>query len=143
MRILSLTTLRELLRLSLPIVVSQGAFAIMVFTDRLFMSYIDAAHVAASLGGGVASFFCFSLFMGVISYGNALVAQYYGSGALAKCPLVATQGFLIALGSAPFLLLMAYFGGGAFCPDGPRPCAGATGANLFLHIDGGECFYAA
>ena len=36
MRGLSVTTLRELLRLSLPIVVSQGAFAAMVFTDRLF-----------------------------------------------------------------------------------------------------------
>ena len=71
MKTLSMTTLRELLRLSLPMVVSQGAFAAMVFTDRLFMSYIDSAHIAAALGGGVASFVCFSLFMGVISYGNA------------------------------------------------------------------------
>ena len=95
-------------------VVSQGAFAVMVFTDRLFMSYIDAAHIAASLGGGVAAFFCFSLFMGLITYGNALVAQYFGAGELAKCPLVVTQGVLIALGSTPFLLVMAYFGGHAF-----------------------------
>ncbi len=56
---LSLTALRELLKLSLPMMVSQGAFAVMVFTDRFFMSYIDATHIAASLGGGVAAFFCF------------------------------------------------------------------------------------
>lgn len=86
----------------------------MVFTDRLFMSYIDAAHIAAALGGGVAAFFCFSLFMGLITYGNALVAQYFGAGELAKCPLVVTQGVLIVLGSAPVLLVMAYFGGNAF-----------------------------
>ena len=72
--ILSLTTLRELARLSLPMVVSQGAFAVMVFTDRWFMSLIDPTHIAAALGGGVASFFCFSLFIGVITYANALVA---------------------------------------------------------------------
>ena len=54
MNILSMTTLRELARLSLPIVVSQGAFAAMLFTDRLFMSMIDATHIAAALGGGVA-----------------------------------------------------------------------------------------
>jgi MATE family multidrug resistance protein len=114
-------TLRELLRLSLPMVVSQGAFAVMVFTDRLFMSYIDAAHIAAALGGGVAAFFCFSLFMGLITYGNALVAQYHGSGQLAKCPLVATQGVLIAMGSTPLLLLMAYFGASAFGMIGHDP----------------------
>ena len=121
MKTLSLTTLRELLRLSLPMVVSQGAFAVMIFTDRLFMSYIDAAHIAAALGGGVASFVCFSLFMGVISYGNALVAQYYGTGELAKCPVVVSQGVLIALGSAPFLLAMTYFGVDAFEVMGHDP----------------------
>ncbi|MEZ5504051.1 MAG: MATE family efflux transporter [Halioglobus sp.] len=121
MKLFSLTTLRELLALSLPIVVSQGAFAIMVFTDRLFMSYIDAAHIAAALGGGVAAFFCFSLFMGLISYGNALVAQYYGAGQMAKCSRVTTQGVLIALASTPLLLLLAYFGGNAFALIGHDP----------------------
>ncbi len=102
-------------------VVSQGAFAAMVFTDRLFMSYIDAAHIAAALGGGVAAFFCFSLFMGLITYGNALVAQYYGAGNLAKCSLVTTQGVIIALGSSPALLVMAYFGSSAFDVMGHDP----------------------
>jgi len=102
-------------------VVSQGAFAAMVFTDRLFMSFIDTAHISAALGGGVASFVCFSLFMGVITYGNALVAQYYGTGELAKCSLVVTQGVLIALGSAPFLLVMAYFGVDVFAMMGHDP----------------------
>jgi MATE family multidrug resistance protein len=120
-KILSLTTLRELLALSLPMVVSQGAFAAMVFTDRLFMSYIDAAHIAAALGGGVAAFFCFSLFMGLITYGNALVAQYYGAGHLAKCSLVTTQGVIIALGSTPVLLVLAYFGSSAFGVMGHDP----------------------
>jgi MATE family multidrug resistance protein len=118
---LSLTTLRELLRLSLPMVISQGAFAAMVFTDRLFMSFIDSAHIAAALGGGVASFVCFSLFMGLITYGNALVAQYYGTGDHAKCPLVMTQGVIIALGSAPLLFFLAYFGVQAFDMIGHDP----------------------
>ncbi len=93
----------------------------MVFTDRLFMSYIDAAHIAAALGGGVAAFFCFSLFMGLITYGNAMVAQYFGAGQFAKCALVTTQGILIVLGSAPLLLVMAFFGGRAFAMIGHDP----------------------
>ena len=57
MKILSMTTLRELMRLSLPMVLSQGSFAVMIFTDRWFMSQIDATHIAAAMGGGVAAFF--------------------------------------------------------------------------------------
>lgn len=112
--ILSKTELRELMRLALPMVVSQGAFAVMVFTDRLFMSYLDAAHIAAALGGGVAMLFCISLFIGIISYGNALVAQYYGAGKTAHCSKVTTQGFIIALASVPVLLVAAIYGKEAF-----------------------------
>ena len=57
-------------------VISQGAFAVMIFTDRFFMSQVSPTHMAASLGGGVASFFCMSLFISVLSYTNALVAQF-------------------------------------------------------------------
>ncbi|MEQ8803750.1 MAG: MATE family efflux transporter, partial [Haliea sp.] len=71
---------RELFRLALPMVVSQSAFALMVFTDRLFLSRIDALHIASALGGGVTFFVSVSLFLGVMSYATALVAQYYGSG---------------------------------------------------------------
>ena len=40
-------TLLELLRLSLPMVISQGAFAVMIFTDRYFMSQIEPVQMAA------------------------------------------------------------------------------------------------
>lgn len=140
MKTLSLTSLRELLRLSLPMVVSQGAFAVMVFTDRLFMSQIDAVHIAATLGGGVAAFFCFSLFMGLITYGNAIVAQYFGAGQFAKCPLVATQGVLIALGSTPLLLIMAYFGGKAFELMGHDPAQVPLEQTFFYILMGGSVF---
>jgi MATE family multidrug resistance protein len=115
------TTFKELLRLSLPMVVSQGAFAVMVFTDRLFMSALDAVHIAATLGGGVASFFCISLFVGVISYANALVAQYFGAGHFEKCTRVVTQGMLMVLMSLPILGVLAYFVGDLFSAMGHDP----------------------
>jgi MATE family, multidrug efflux pump len=140
MKILSMTTLRELARLSLPIVVSQGAFALMLFTDRWFMSMIDATHIAAALGGGVASFFCISLFMGIIGYGNALVAQYYGSGAMAKCPRVVTQGMLMALACVPMLLLAAWFGGKAFAVMGHDPAQVVLERDYFHVLMAGSFF---
>ena len=89
-------------------VISQGAFAVMIFTDRFFMSQVSPTHMAASLGGGVASFFCMSLFIGVLSYTNALVAQYYGTKEHSKCPRVVTQGLILTLGFVPILLILGY-----------------------------------
>lgn len=105
----SLTTLRQLFRLALPMVVSQGAFALMVFTDRLFMSRIDAAHIASAMGGGVSYFVSIALFTGILSYANALVAQYFGAGDLRKCPQVVTQGIILSVASLPALVVVAYY----------------------------------
>mgnify|MGYP002630752194 FL=1 len=100
-------TLRSLMSIALPMVVSQGAFAVMIFTDRYFMSQIDPTHMAASLGGGVAMFFTLCFFTGVISYGNALVAQYLGAGEAEKCARVVTQSLGMGLLCLPLLYLVA------------------------------------
>ena len=102
-------TTRELIDLALPMVVSQGSFAVMVFFDRLFLSLLGPEYMAAALGGGVASFFSISLFIGVMAYANALVAQYYGAGELHKCPRVVTQGVIITTLCLPFLAVIAYY----------------------------------
>ncbi len=100
--------LRELIVIAIPMVISQGAFAVMIFTDRYFMSLISPTHMAAALGGGVASFFSLSLFIGVLSYANALVAQYYGAGQWSKCTRVVTQCLILILLSVPLLLLINF-----------------------------------
>ena len=107
-------TMAELLRLALPMVVSQGTFAVMIFTDRYFMSQIDPIHMAAALGGGVASFFSFCFFIGLFSYANALAAQYLGAGERHKCPKVVTQGMIMTVMSAPFLTLITFLVAGIF-----------------------------
>ncbi len=111
----------ELLRLALPMVVSQGTFAVMIFTDRYFMSQIDPIHMAAALGGGVASFFSFCFFIGLFSYANALAAQYFGAGEREKCPKVVTQGMIMTVMSAPFLTLITFLVAGIFEVMGHEP----------------------
>jgi len=101
-------TLKELVRLSMPMVISQGAFAIMMFTDRYFMSQLSPLHLSAALGGGVAAFFCVSLFVGMLSYGNSIVAQYFGANDHAKCSKVLTQSLILAMMSYPLILLMGF-----------------------------------
>jgi MATE family multidrug resistance protein len=105
----SMATMRTLLAIALPMVVSQGAFAVMIFTDRYFMSQIDPTHMAASLGGGVAFFFSLCFFLGVISYANALVAQYRGAEEPGKCSRVVTQGLIVSLLCQPLLMVVAVY----------------------------------
>ena len=107
-------TLFELARIALPMVVSQGTFAVMIFTDRYFMSQIDSIHMAAALGGGVAAFFSFCFFTGLLSYANALTAQYLGAGELGKCSKVVTQGIAITVMCSPALVLITYLVSGIF-----------------------------
>ncbi|MFT7305287.1 MAG: MATE family multidrug resistance protein [Candidatus Azotimanducaceae bacterium] len=114
-------TLKELLTLAYPMVISQGAFALMIFTDRYFMSLVSPTHMGASLGGGVASFFCMSLFIGVLSYGNALTAQYFGRQQFDKCSRVVTQGLLLTLIFAPLLVAIGYLSLGSFAFMGHAP----------------------
>ena len=107
-------TLIELARIALPMVVSQGTFAVMIFTDRYFMSQIDSVHMAAALGGGVAAFFSFCFFTGLLSYANALTAQYMGADELGKCSKVVTQGIVITIMCSPALVLITYLVSGIF-----------------------------
>ena len=138
--IVSMSTLRELLRLSFPMVVSHGAFAVMIFTDRWFMAQIDATHITAALGGGVAAYFTFSLFMGIITYANALVAQYYGNGEYAKCPRVVTQGVIMALSCLPLLALGAYLVGHLFEKMGHHPAQVELERVYFFILMSGSIF---
>jgi len=128
----SQSTTKELLHLAYPMVISQGAFAVMIFTDRFFMSLVSPTHMAASLGGGVASFFCMSLFIGVLSYTNALVAQYFGTGERAKCPRVVTQGLMLTLVFVPILLLLGYFVSDMFLLMGHTPELALLESTYFL-----------
>lgn len=113
--------MRELAKIALPMVVSQGTFAVMIFTDRYFMSQIDPMHMAAALGGGVACFFSFCFFSGLFSYANALAAQYLGAGELSKCSKVVTQGFIMTLMCSPLLIIITYFVSGIFAGMGHEP----------------------
>ncbi|MDT8399173.1 MAG: MATE family efflux transporter [Pseudomonadales bacterium] len=133
-------TLLELLRMSLPMVISQGAFAVMIFTDRFFLAQISPAHMAAALGGGVAWYFSISLFNGVIAYANALVAQYLGARQYDKCARVVTQGLLMSLLCVPILMLLAWLVGGIFAGMGHAEEQVALEKSYFMILMLGSVF---
>lgn len=134
-------TLNELFRLALPMVVSQGALALMFFADRFFLSRISPVHVAAALGGGVSFWVCLCFFNGIAAYGNALVAQYFGRRELHKCPRVVSQGVILAIVAQPVLVLLAWLLKDAFVWMGHAPEQVALEQPYFLMLVAGGLFF--
>jgi MATE family multidrug resistance protein len=85
-------------------VISQACDSVMMFTDRLFLSRLGEAYLSGCMTGGLTAFMFSTVFFGVISYANALVAQYYGAQKYDKCPLAAMQGIFLAVLSYPVIV---------------------------------------
>jgi MATE family multidrug resistance protein len=97
--------IRQLLAIALPMFISQAADTLMMFIDRLFLARVGKEHMAAAMSGGLTSFMVMTFFIGIIGYGNALVAQYLGSGRRDRCGLAGAQCLLLALASYPIVIV--------------------------------------
>lgn len=95
---------REVLAIALPLVISTGSFSIMLFADRMFLLWHSSAEMAASMPAGTLywTLLCFPL--GVASYANTFVAQYFGAAKHKRIGLVTWQAFRIGLYVTPLFL---------------------------------------
>ncbi len=103
------STLRNLLAVALPMVISQASDTVMLFVDRLMVSRLGELHLAAAMSGGLTQFTVSSFFIGLVGYVNAVVAQYRGAGRPERCAPAAFQAFLLSLAAYPLLLLLTPF----------------------------------
>lgn len=98
--------LRPLLTIALPLVVSQAADSVMMFVDRLFLARLGPEYMPAAMSGGLTTFLCMTFFVGLITFGNAMVAQNFGAERRDQCAKVTTQALLLALIAYPVVLAM-------------------------------------
>jgi multidrug resistance protein, MATE family len=114
-------TFKELVSLALPMIASQASETIMLFVDRLFLSWFGKLHIAASMSGGLSFFVFLSFFAGIVGYTNAMVAHYYGAGRDERCVETAAQGFYLSFAFLPLTLLLIPFVHRLFIFVGHRP----------------------
>jgi MATE family multidrug resistance protein len=96
--------LREMLAISLPMVVSQASETVLIFTDRLFLSRLGPVQMSAAMSGGLTAFMMMTFFLGLIGYATALAAQYLGAGRKSRCATVLSQAVIVALVAYPLIL---------------------------------------
>ncbi len=67
---------RDVLRVSLPLVISMTTTVVMTFTDRVFLANYSIDAIAAALPAGIAALVLLSFFADTAGYSNVIIAQY-------------------------------------------------------------------
>jgi multidrug resistance protein, MATE family len=96
---------REVLAVALPLIVQTCFWSIMWFIDRLFLSWYSKEATAAALPGGMYHWTMICLPVGIASYVNTFVAQYYGAGRYRRIGNAVKQGIWFAWATVPIFLL--------------------------------------
>lgn len=111
----------EVLNLAIPLIISIGSQSVLMFTDRMFLSWYSADAMAAAMQAGIASFGIASLFYGTVSYVNTFVAQYTGAAENKRIGPVVWQGIYISIIAGILMLFLIPAAGQLFLWMGHSP----------------------
>lgn len=111
----------EVLRISLPLVISMGSYTVMLFTDRLFLGRYSLDALAAATPSGLLAFMFLCFFSGVVGLTNTFVAQYIGANAPRRVGSALWQAIYFALGAGAVLAALAPVGDPIFRLAGHAP----------------------
>lgn len=99
-------SLRELLTVAIPLVLSSGSLTACHVIDRLFLTWYSKDALAASLPSGALQWTMMSAFVGMINYGNAFVAQYEGARQKDRVTAAVWQGIFLAIAAGSCFLFL-------------------------------------
>ncbi len=105
---------KDVLAVSLPLVVSMGSITLMQFTDRLFLGHYSLDAIAAATPAGILSFLFLSFFFGTAEYVSVFIAQYTGMGKPHRVGQALWQGIHFALAAWVLLLACTFLGDAIF-----------------------------
>lgn len=111
-------SLNELLRVSVPLIISYSATALMHVVDRMFLSWYSVDTMAATLPAGVIHWNLASLAIGTVTYANAIIGQYVGAGDVRRVGPVLWQGIYMSLIGGALMICLIPLAGGTFAAFG-------------------------
>ena len=114
-------SLRELMTVAVPLILSSGSVTLMITIDRLFLTWYSEEALAASLPAAAMHWTVMSAFIGMINYGNAFVAQYEGAGRKDRVAASVWQGIFLAIGAGLVFLLVVPLAPFLFAQAGHDP----------------------
>lgn len=111
----------QVIRVSLPLVVSMGATTVMEFTDRVFLGNYSLEALAAALPASITSFLFTAFFMGVSGYANVFIAQYTGARDHRGVGASLWQGIYFSISGAVCMGLLSFAAAPLFSLAGHAP----------------------
>lgn len=128
---------REVLVLALPLIISTLSWTLMQFTDRLFLLWYSEDAVAAALPAIAVSFTVICFPLGIASYVNTFVAQYYGAGRPERIGVAVWQGVFVSLLAVPPVLATIPLAPWAFAAAGHPPSIAALEVDYYQAVTWG------
>ena len=95
---------RQVLVIALPLILSNGAYAVQQFVDRIYLAWYSPEAVAAATPAGILNFMIMSLFINTAAYVGTFIAQYFGAGRADRVGPTVWQGIYISIASAILLI---------------------------------------
>lgn len=112
---------KELISVSLPLVLSMAATTVMEFTDRVFLANYSLDAIAAAMPAGIAVFLVLTFFTGITTYLNVFVAQYTGAASFSRIGVCIWQGIYFSSLAAVILIGISFAAGSIFKFGGHPP----------------------
>jgi MATE family multidrug resistance protein len=112
---------RDIMRVSMPLVVSMSTTVVMTFTDRMFLANYSIDAIAAALPAGITAFVFLSFFADTAGYCNVIIAQYTGAGALQGVGRAMWQGIYFSIFAGLIMVGLSLGAGPLFRLAGHAP----------------------
>lgn len=111
----------QLLKVAFPLILSSGSTSILLFVDRMLLSWYSDEAIAAALPAGILNWTFLCVFFGMAMYTSTFVAQYTGAQKTERVGAAVWQGLYIALIGAILLPMIAPFTDEMFALIGHEP----------------------
>jgi len=99
-------SLRELVQVALPLVISSGSITLMYAVDRVFLTWWNPDALAAAMPASMVHWTLLAVPIGLALYTNTFVAQYDGAGRPDRMTAALWQAIYLALGGGVVLALL-------------------------------------
>jgi MATE family multidrug resistance protein len=124
-------SLRELMRIAVPLMISSGSVSVMHLANAMFLTWYSTKSLAAAVPTGVLQWTLISTVFGTVQYANTFVAQYEGAGRRDRAAAAVWQAIYLAVVGGVLLNLLALFAGPLFDAIGHDPDVKTLEADYF------------
>jgi multidrug resistance protein, MATE family len=104
-------SVRELLRLAWPLIVTNSFFTLQIFIDRILLSHASSEAVGASMVAVMLFWAPVALLQWTANYATTFVAQYVGAGQYRRVGPVVWQSLYFSLAGGVLFMVLSPFAG--------------------------------